>query len=103
MSDYAFFEYQAKLTNTGHAEDEGETVHCMIRMKNVDRDGKHPHEIELHQQAGDNVLIVINQDRTARLAAQASGTLPRTTCTNQEKHRIITELGIARSTSTMPN
>jgi hypothetical protein len=60
MSDYAFFEYQAKLTNTGHAEDGGEPVHCMIRMKNVDRDGKRLHDIELHQQAGDNVLFVIN-------------------------------------------
>ena len=60
MSDYAFFEYQAKLTNTGHAEDDGEPVHCKIRMKNVDRDGKRLHDIELHQQAGDNVLFVIN-------------------------------------------
>jgi hypothetical protein len=32
MSDYAFFEYQAKLTSTGHAENEGELVHCRIRM-----------------------------------------------------------------------
>jgi hypothetical protein len=60
MSDYAFFEYQAKLTNTGHAENEGEPVHCMIRMKNVDRDGKRLHDIELHQQAEDDVLFVIN-------------------------------------------
>ena len=60
MSDYAFFEHQAKLTNMGHAEDEGERVHCMIRMKNVDRDGSPLHEIDLHQQAGDNVLFVIN-------------------------------------------
>ena len=58
MSDYAFFEYQAKLTNTGHAEDVGEPVHCMIRMKNVDRDGRCLHDMELHQQAGDNVLFV---------------------------------------------
>ncbi len=60
MSDYAFFEYQAKLTNTGHAENEGELVHCMIRMKNVDRDGKRLYDIELHQRAGDDVLFVIN-------------------------------------------
>ena len=46
MSDYAFFEYQAKLTNTGHAENEGEVVHCMIRMKYVDRDGKRLHDTE---------------------------------------------------------
>ena len=60
MSDYAFFEYQAKLTNTGHAENDGELVHCTIRMKNVDRDGKRLHDIELHQQAEDDILFVIN-------------------------------------------
>ena len=60
MSDYAFFEYQAKLTNVGHAEDGGEPVNCMIKMKNVDPDGKCLPDIELHQQAGDNVLFVIN-------------------------------------------
>jgi hypothetical protein len=60
MRDYAFFEYRAKLTNTRHAEEEGETVHCMIRMKNVDRDGKRLRDMELHQQAGDNLLFVIN-------------------------------------------
>jgi hypothetical protein len=60
MSDYAFFEYKAKLTNISHAEDEGEAVHCMIKMKNVDLNGKCIHEIELHQKAGDNVLFVIN-------------------------------------------
>jgi hypothetical protein len=46
MNDYAFFEYQAKLTNAGHAEDEGEFVRCIIRMKNVDQGGKRLHDIE---------------------------------------------------------
>ncbi len=31
--DYAFLEYQAKITNAGHAEKEGEPVHCMIKMR----------------------------------------------------------------------
>ena len=35
-------------------------MRCMIRIKNVDRDRKQLHEIELRQQAGDNVLFVIN-------------------------------------------
>jgi hypothetical protein len=60
MNDYAFFKYQAKLTNTGHDENDGESVHCMIRMKNVNRDGKRLHGIELYQQAEDDVLFVIN-------------------------------------------
>jgi hypothetical protein len=60
MSDYVFLEYKAKLTNISHPEDEGEIVHCMIKMKNVDRNGNCIHDIELHQQAGDTVLFVIN-------------------------------------------
>ena len=60
MNDYAFFKYQAKLANTGHDEDEGELVSCIIRMKNVDQDGNRLDDIELHQQAGDDVLFVIN-------------------------------------------
>jgi len=60
MSDYASFEYQAKLTNVGHAEDGGEPLHCMIRMKTIDRNGKGLHDIELCQQALDNVLFVTN-------------------------------------------
>jgi hypothetical protein len=32
----------------------------MIRMKNVDRDGKRLHDTELQQQAEDDVLFVIN-------------------------------------------
>ena len=58
--DYAFFEYQAKITNAGHAENEGEPVHCMIKMKSLDEHGKRRHNVELEQQAGDDVLFVIN-------------------------------------------
>jgi hypothetical protein len=58
--DYSFFEYHAKITNAGHAENEGESVHCMIRMKSVDACGKRRRNVELEQQAGDNILFVIN-------------------------------------------
>ena len=58
--DDAFFEYQAKITNAGHAENEGESVHCMIKMRILDQHGKRQRNVELEQQAGDNVLFVIN-------------------------------------------
>jgi hypothetical protein len=58
--DDAFFEYQAKITNAGHAENEGEPVHCMIKMKSVDEHGKRRPNVGLEQQAGDDVLFVIN-------------------------------------------
>ena len=58
--DYAFFEYQAKITNAGHAENEGAPVHCMVKMKSLDEHGKRRRNVELEQQAGDDVLFVIN-------------------------------------------
>ena len=58
--DYAFLEYQAKITNAGHAENDGEPVHCIIKMKSVDEHGKRRRNVELEQQAEDNVLFVIN-------------------------------------------
>jgi hypothetical protein len=58
--DYAFFEYRAKITNAGHAEEEGEPLRCMIKMKSVDAEGKHRRNLELEKQAGDVVLFAIN-------------------------------------------
>jgi hypothetical protein len=59
-NDYAFFEYRAKITNAGHAEDEGEPLRCMIKMKSVDAEGKHRRNLELEKEAGDVVLFAIN-------------------------------------------
>ena len=58
--DYAYFEYKAKITNAGHAENEGELVHCMIRMKRTDEQGRRRRNVDLEQQAGDNILFVLN-------------------------------------------
>ena len=61
MSDvYAFFEYRAKVTNAGHVEDIGEPVHCFIKMKSCDAKGKRRRNVDLEQQAGDNILFVLN-------------------------------------------
>jgi hypothetical protein len=58
--DYAYFEYKAKITNTGHAESEGELVHCMIKMIRTDEHGQRRRNVYLEQQAGDNVLFALN-------------------------------------------
>jgi hypothetical protein len=58
--DYAFFEYRAKITNAGHAEDVGERVHCFVKMKSGDAEGKRRRNVDLEQQAGDNILFVLN-------------------------------------------
>jgi hypothetical protein len=58
--EHAFFEYKAKITNSGHAEDEGESVHCLVKMKNTDEHGKRRRNPDLEQQAGDNILFALN-------------------------------------------
>ena len=60
MSGYAFFEYTAKLTCTPHAEEEGESLHCLIEMDTVDQNGRNRHPVELEEEAGDLVLFVVN-------------------------------------------
>ena len=60
MSDYAFFEYRATITNLTHDESEGESVQCLIRIRSVDKDGKRMRNLELEKQAGDDVLFVLN-------------------------------------------
>ena len=58
--DYAFFEYKAKITNAGHAESEGKLVHCIIKMKRTDEHGRRRRNVDLEQQAGDNILFALN-------------------------------------------
>jgi hypothetical protein len=60
MSHYAFFEYRATITNLTHDESKGESVHCLIKMGNADKDGKRLRNLELEQQAGDDVLFILN-------------------------------------------
>ena len=33
MSEHAFFEYRAKLISTPHIEEQGEPIHCLIKME----------------------------------------------------------------------
>jgi hypothetical protein len=59
-NDYSYFEFKAIITNTGHAEDEGELVRCLIKMRNTDTQGRRRRNVELEQQAGDNILFSLN-------------------------------------------
>jgi hypothetical protein len=60
MSTRAFYEYIATLSGTGHAEDGGEAVHCLIEIEMLDEQGRHRHTVELEQEAGDLVLFAVN-------------------------------------------
>jgi hypothetical protein len=61
MNDYAFFEYRAKVFPASHAEEEGEPVHCLIKMKTVTDHGRHQRSVvELEQDACDLVLFTLH-------------------------------------------
>ena len=61
MRDYAFFEYRAKVSPASHAEEEGEPVHCLIKMKIVTDHGRyHRNAVELEQAACDLVLFTLH-------------------------------------------
>ena len=59
-ADTAFFEFRGEITNRGHAEDQGEPVHCIVKMRSLDAQGKRRRNVDLEQQAGDTVLFVLN-------------------------------------------
>ena len=71
--DHVIFEYRAKITNAGHAEDVGEPVHCFIKMKSGDAKGKRRRNVELEQLAGDNILFVLNPGPYRKITTQAFG------------------------------
>jgi hypothetical protein len=61
MNDYAFFEYRAKMTSTSHEEEEGERVHCLLKMPIASDYGHHHRDdVELKQDVGDMILFVRN-------------------------------------------
>jgi len=58
--DSALFEFRGKITNRGHAEDEGEPVHCIVKMRSLDAEGKRRRNVDLEQEAGDAILFALN-------------------------------------------
>ena len=91
-NDCAFFEYRAKITNAGHAEHVGEPVHCFIKMKSGDEHGKRRRNVELEQQAGDNVLFVINPGPTKKISHSSIWSISKETFqkagTASDQHRV---------------
>ena len=59
-ADTVFFEFRGKITNRGHAEDQGEPVHCLVKMSSLDAEGRRRRNVDLEQEAGDTILFVLN-------------------------------------------
>ena len=66
MSEHAFFEYRAKLMNTPHIEENGEPVHCLIKMVIGSGDGRS--RKLLKQEVGDLILFSVNPGPHRRIS-----------------------------------
>ncbi len=58
MSKQAFLEYRAKLISTPHTEEQGELIHCLIKIE-IGAGDKRSREL-LEQEAGDLILFSLN-------------------------------------------
>jgi hypothetical protein len=71
MSKHAFFEYRAKLISTPHIEEQGEPIHCLIKME-IGAGHRRSREL-LEQEAGDLVLFSVNPGPHRRISHSSIG------------------------------
>jgi hypothetical protein len=71
MSEHAFFEYRAKLISTAHTEDQGELIHCLIKME-IGTGHRRSQEL-LEQEAGDLILFSVNPGPHRRISHSSIG------------------------------
>ena len=71
MSKHAFFEYRAKLISTPHIEEQGEPIHCLIKME-IGAGHRRSREL-LEQEAGDLVLFSFNPGPHRRISHSSIG------------------------------
>jgi hypothetical protein len=71
MSKRVFFEYRAKLISTPHTEEQGEPIHCLIKME-IDASQERSQEL-LEQEAGDLVLFNVNPGPHRRITHSSIG------------------------------
>ena len=70
MSGHAFLEYRAELMSTRHIEEQGEPIHCLIKIEIGAGHGRPPELLK--QEARDLVLLVLIRDLTAESAIPSS-------------------------------
>jgi len=71
MSEHAFFEYRAKLISGSHTEEQGEPIHCLIKME-IGAGQGHSREL-LEQEAGDLILFSVNPGPHRRISHSSIG------------------------------
>jgi hypothetical protein len=71
MSKRAFFEYRAKLISAPHTEEQGDLIHCLIKIQ-VAAGHERPREL-LAQEAADLILFNVNPGPHRRIAHSSIG------------------------------
>jgi hypothetical protein len=66
MSEQAFFEYSAKLMSTPHIEEQGEPIHCLIKME-IGAGHRRLREL-LKQEARDLILFSVHPGPHRRIS-----------------------------------
>jgi hypothetical protein len=66
MSEHAFFEYKAKPMRTSHTKEQGEPIHCLIKME-VGAGFRRPREL-LKQEARDLILFSVSPGPHRRIS-----------------------------------
>jgi len=66
MSEHAFFEFRAKLITTPHIQEQGEPIHCLIKMEIGAGRGRSPELLE--QEAEDLVLFALSPGPHRRIS-----------------------------------
>ena len=66
MSEHAFFEYRAKPMSTPHIEEQGEPIHCLIKME-IGAGLRRPREL-LKQEARDLILFSVSPGPHRRIS-----------------------------------
>ena len=66
MSEHAFFEYRAKLMSTPYIEEQGEPIHCLVKI-GIDAGDRRSREL-LKQEARDLILFSVNPGPHRRIS-----------------------------------
>ena len=66
MSEHAFFEYRAKPMSTPHIKEQGEPIHCLIKME-LGAGFRRPREL-LKQEARDLILFSVSPGPHRRIS-----------------------------------
>jgi hypothetical protein len=66
MSEHAFFEYKAKPMSSPHIKEQGEPIHCLIKME-VGAGSRRPREL-LKQEARDLILFSVSPGPHRRIS-----------------------------------